>query len=760
MKIKISSNNQLAEKIIYIITITLLVLTGISVINNRDDIKAYYEQKNHDKILAEEQTAFLNAAFEGKGTIREPYIIADGDGFEKIRECLEQGFSCQGVYFKQVTDIDLTTQRKWKAIGLSENLAPFCGVYDGMGHKITNLLLDRDNTSLFGRLGGTIKNLEVKNVYFGADECAVFSNETIEGTKPYIINCLVKNVDGDIYTVNNVIFSNEFSDGFLINCLSDGEFYFVDSTNGGKANLFNCSTSYFLYSLYSEKLEVNEENSKNLAKYNQLFVEKWNVSLADLNHYGLIGEFAELNLDKSNGLTLSQNTVQAINTEDLKNTYRYIRNLIIYLAIFLLDVAVCYIIYKKKKVNLTKAIIYSFLTICTLMAIGYAFWTGGISFMTLLYDVKENGRLKVFTDFFDCVRPGFSPYHGDNGISTIYPPFISLVFAIMGRMIPRETLYSSIAAKDSQMGSVIFAFCIVAVIIFLYEVICNYKQGKKSEQYYFFGLLMFTYPMVHCIERGNIAAILCSICITLFLFNYRETEYKKRRLSWIALSIAAGIKIYPAILGLLLIKERKYKDTVNCLAYGITINLLPSVFFDTGLSSVVYMVINAKTMVSNNSVIGGKINLSQLVKMFGRIFHIAEFEQYYGIILALFIILSILVICFGKISMWKVYALLILDIVVLSSFAPFYYLLYMMAPLMMFLDSKENKKWESIVYGGLFIGIFMIFTSTHKYPLAYFVPEESIWSTTPVAGVSALLFIMILIGDGLVSIIKKYRRQR
>ena len=106
-------------------------------------------------------------------------------------------------------------------------------------------------------------------------------------------------------------------------------------------------------------------------------------------------------------------------------------------------------------------------------------------------------------------------------------------------------------------------------------------------------------------------------------------------------------------------------------------------------------------------------------------------------------------ILFGKLVDWKIYSIIILEIIILETFSPFYYILYMLAPLMMFLDSKRKSKSENIVYSILFVGIFMTFATIHKYPFAFLAPSQAIWNMTIISGGMCCLFLIVLLIDGL-----------
>ncbi len=733
------------EKILYILAVVVSLATIVCIIRDFDEIKTYYKYKKSAIIQEEEKKAYINTLFDGNGTEKNPYTINNVNQLKSLKLLIESGNNCAGLYFNQMADIDLQTEETWWPIG--NDSVPFCGTYDGGGHVISNLRLTEDDTSFFGNLGGRIKNLGVQNVYFEASNSAVFANSVQKNAT--FINCYITKVNVTNSVFANGLFANDFSGGILLNCISDGRLPFVTYANESGTSIYNCTGNIELYDA-NQVLNVNKDNNSVFKDfYETCNFEQVNNALCTLTKYNITGNYNKLEITERGILQFSEETVLVINDQHMVLFWKYIRNILIYLIFFIILIVCCCAFSRKFHWNLKKCIVYTLLSACALLVFGYGYLSEGTSFMALLYDGISDGRLKVFTDFFDCLRPGFNPYAGgDNGISTIYPPLITLLFAILGKFIPKSELFSSIAARDSQMGSVLFVLCIVVTTILFYEVIFKFKKGNKTEKVFFSLLLLTTYPMIHCVERGNVT-ILCAICIVVFLFYYRAETYGKRQIALISLAIAVGIKIYPAVLGVLLLREKRYKDTLNCIAYGITLNIVPSLCFTTGLSSVVYMVINATTMISNNSVIGGKIDLPHLIQMPGEMFGVKyDLTGYLTIISVFILLIAIVVVLFSKMEDWKIYSVIILSLIVLESFSPFYYLLYMIAPLMLFLDSSVESKMKEIVYSVMFVGIYMTFATTHKYPFYAFAPNQVIWQMTPISGFFTMAFLAALLIEG------------
>lgn len=69
-----------------------------------------------------------------------------------------------------------------------------------------------------------------------------------------------------------------------------------------------------------------------------------------------------------------------------------------------------------------------------------------------------------------------------------------------------------------------------------------------------------------------------------FFILYRNSEKPLlRELACLALAIAAGFKLYPAFLGVLLLRDKNYLAAVRTVLYGVVCLCFPLFFFNEGL---------------------------------------------------------------------------------------------------------------------------------------------------------------------------------
>ncbi len=221
--------------------------------------------------------------------------------------------------------------------------------------------------------------------------------------------------------------------------------------------------------------------------------------------------------------------------------------------------------------------------VCSVMAVA----SGGDSWKKMLF---HNGNsTDLFMDFFNSLRDAGAEdvYTARNNI---YPPLCLLIFKILGFLIPEELIdlpnkQRTLLQLDESCMMLYFLFaciCILSMTTLINSYVnkLNWQNSKEKKSYHtvLSFLLIISYPVMYCIERGNI--VILSMIFTMFFVFFRDSDNKVlRELSFISLAIAAGIKLYPAIFGLLLLFDKKYKEAGRLIIYGIIAVIFPFIFF-------------------------------------------------------------------------------------------------------------------------------------------------------------------------------------
>lgn len=202
------------------------------------------------------------------------------------------------------------------------------------------------------------------------------------------------------------------------------------------------------------------------------------------------------------------------------------------------------------------------------------------------YFVKDLGDTSM--DYFHMLS---NIYNGDPYYAYAnYPALCFVFFRIMYRFLPTpipEEYGDGFYLRNhmvAQLGYIMFLlFCLFVILI----VIQSISTGTTAQKNLFCLAILFSGPMVFTLERGNIL-LLSLAFLALFLLLYDSEKFSLRVLAYLALSVAAAIKIYPAVFGLLVLWKKRYKESVLLLIMGAATFFLPFFCFN-GLESLQMM---------------------------------------------------------------------------------------------------------------------------------------------------------------------------
>ena len=214
---------------------------------------------------------------------------------------------------------------------------------------------------------------------------------------------------------------------------------------------------------------------------------------------------------------------------------------------------------------------------------------GDIFSCIFFHDTLDTGM-----DFFHSIEYtyGRQPYLY---WGTVYPPLANLFFYILFRLIPlsdsaqwADTFIDSVVARGTyqdlrvyQAPMILFMAFIILISVLITYIIQIYIKNEKKSMLCSFCMLL-SYGILCGFERGNI--ILLAFLCTMFFVLFRNSENKYvRELSLILLAVAAGIKLYPAIYGVLLLYDKQYKRAIRTVIYGIILFVFPMFAFKEGI---------------------------------------------------------------------------------------------------------------------------------------------------------------------------------
>ena len=361
-----------------------------------------------------------------------------------------------------------------------------------------------------------------------------------------------------------------------------------------------------------------------------------------------------------------------------------------------------------------------------------------------MYHMPDKGVSKMyFEDAYDTWMDFFNPiYHAggrDPYVDTtrIYPPICYCFYWFIARFIP-EPIYS-VAPKSmrfTQSGMVAFSvYFVLTTFIFTYVISKFIKLSSSKEklevgkgraefedvlQKLFIVFILLSSPFLYQFERANIIIIALTFLVGYLLMKDSENKIV-REIGLICLAVSACIKIYPAVFGLLLLKEKRWFDSIRVVIYGLLIFFLPFAFmggFDKAKSLLDALIASPGYSDPINYGLGNKINISNfissvdtLVRTHGsvslRVFNLAQK------LALVFTVVAIILAAVTK-EKWKTYALLTGVMVGYPVFSFMYCGVFLVIPLVAFVMQKREK---IRIMDFIYIAIFLLIFGIHIYEM-------------------------------------------
>lgn len=369
----------------------------------------------------------------------------------------------------------------------------------------------------------------------------------------------------------------------------------------------------------------------------------------------------------------------------------------------------------------------------------------GISFRYVLFVNEANH----FMDFFNSLFLGMMP--DPYAYQAVYPPLNYAILHFISAFIPRDLLaLGELAVRDSQVGMFVFVFYSFLTTGGALYVIYRNKAGTEWEKVLFTFLCLMSSGFIFHIVRSNMI-ILSLLFILFFVFGKDSKKPFVRELSLLSLAVAAAIKIYPALFGLVLLKEKRYRESMRTVVYGMLFFFLP--FLVTGglTSGIRQMVENLQNLSSLVASLGFGYSVS-----FGNTIRLAlalaGADTDTAALIARIGTNLLLLAGLGSIAVqkktWKTYGLITLLIIAYPDVSYQYTLIFMIVPLMLFLDKKEAFCKGDIGYLTLFVCILAPIFLPHNVLFAQLESPYPVTVAIFVESVALMVFTIILIAGG------------
>lgn len=159
-----------------------------------------------------------------------------------------------------------------------------------------------------------------------------------------------------------------------------------------------------------------------------------------------------------------------------------------------------------------------------------------------------------------------------------YPALCFGFLKILNNFIPIQLrTIDGFGLKDLMSSQVVYMMYILIILIYLIgevRVLFNKEREKNMATV----VVLFSGPLLFALERGNLLLMAIPLLMT-YLRLYDSEKKVNRYIAFVCLSVAAAIKIYPAIFGLFTVQKRKWKETIVLVFCGSIAFFLPFLFW-------------------------------------------------------------------------------------------------------------------------------------------------------------------------------------
>jgi hypothetical protein len=296
-------------------------------------------------------------------------------------------------------------------------------------------------------------------------------------------------------------------------------------------------------------------------------------------------------------------------------------------------------------------------------------------------------------------------------------------------------------------------------------------------------LCLLTYPTLFGLDRANLD-MLVFIFIALFFITFIKELYLVAAL---LLAVAISMKGFPAIFIVLFLKCKNYVGVVLCLIFTALLTLLALVCFKIGVFGSLHSLQNSgqaliQSYVINDNAMTSSISLFSFVKVLLKYYYLAttgtlvdvtyraaitSILPYYNVLTIIIFMMVTFYILAVENVLWKQAMLLSAMLALLPIMSGDYRLIFLYAPLLLFLAESNNDKSDYIYT--LFFGLLFIpknfFMLPHTVIYAFECFATGPCGIIPVGGYSVMSMLNIILlfsfmGVIIFSGLKKYSRQK
>ncbi len=277
-----------------------------------------------------------------------------------------------------------------------------------------------------------------------------------------------------------------------------------------------------------------------------------------------------------------------------------------------------------------------------------------------------------------------------------YPPLTYMMMYFFSKLVDMEPYYEAddfLQMYTEPQFLIIYLIYAAVGVVMVYELTRTCKTGSNRLKIVTAAAVCVSAPMLFSYERAN-TIILTLFCIMFYLFYYDSENKWMKELALICLAVATAFKMTPALLGILLLYNKQWKEALRAVIYGIIIGIGPFFFFEGGLSNISQMFHNMKLNVTDYNSTTGATLTAALVS-----FGAEPTVAFQNVMKWITYLLSLILLAAAPLyrSRWEKLMAVSLVLITAPTHSGRYCVLYIVPAVIAFLNAKEHKETDLIV---------------------------------------------------------------
>jgi len=323
----------------------------------------------------------------------------------------------------------------------------------------------------------------------------------------------------------------------------------------------------------------------------------------------------------------------------------------------------------------------------------FAFWLAGyyqnyLGEQANIFFAKTDNFM---ADFFNVAKYSvdLNPYNNEiNGLAEkAYFPLsyvIMHLFTHFADFSKNDAFAAGLSFPSLTMTLLFMSFTSILLFLQLFVM----KTGSTARKFLFALSLMLSGTFLFSFERGNLI-ILTAVLVSFYLANYNSSNLLVRELSFIFLAIAAALKGYPALLGLLLLYDKKFVESLRLCLYGLIFVFAPFLLIQSGFANIPLVLRNLNL----NSALYSQISEYHLglKPLVSGICALNRFNLIAVVKPAILLLLAVsIVVATAFKENWKKFGILSIVIILMPDNSSYYCALYLFPIIVLFFNEKSH----------------------------------------------------------------------